>query len=89
MCPIDLCAAAEATAAADPKKAKPVEPSAINVMSGKRYEEEFEFETKRVAVRGAVVGLLCRLCQACGQRVRAWTRRWGTVCWVFCWAVGL
>lgn len=31
-----------------PQKPKAVDPTAINVMSGKRYEEEFEFETLRV-----------------------------------------
>ena len=33
------------------KPAKPVDPSAVNVMSGKKYEEEFDLETKRGLVR--------------------------------------
>ncbi|GLC39219.1 hypothetical protein PLESTM_000865200 [Pleodorina starrii] len=32
----------------DPTKPKPVAPTAVNVMSGKTYEEEFDLETKRV-----------------------------------------
>lgn len=44
-------AAADPNAApADPTKPKPAAPTAINVMSGKTYEEEFDLETKRVAV---------------------------------------
>jgi hypothetical protein len=33
---------------ADPTKPKTVAPTAVNVMSGKTYEEEFEFETQRM-----------------------------------------
>ncbi|EFJ49172.1 hypothetical protein VOLCADRAFT_104372 [Volvox carteri f. nagariensis] len=32
----------------DPTKPKPVAATAVNVMSGKTYEEEFDLETKRV-----------------------------------------
>ncbi|GFR48480.1 hypothetical protein Agub_g10376 [Astrephomene gubernaculifera] len=35
-------------APADPTKPKPIAPTAVNVMSGKTYEEEFDLETKRV-----------------------------------------
>ncbi|GFH24271.1 uncharacterized protein HaLaN_22034, partial [Haematococcus lacustris] len=31
----------------DPSAPKPVDPAAVNVMSGKKYEEEFEFEKLR------------------------------------------
>eukprot|EP00197_Chlamydomonas_leiostraca_P008801 CAMPEP_0202864208 /NCGR_PEP_ID=MMETSP1391-20130828/4542_1 /ASSEMBLY_ACC=CAM_ASM_000867 /TAXON_ID=1034604 /ORGANISM="Chlamydomonas leiostraca, Strain SAG 11-49" /LENGTH=131 /DNA_ID=CAMNT_0049543927 /DNA_START=36 /DNA_END=431 /DNA_ORIENTATION=+ len=34
---------------ADPNKPKPIAPTAVNVMSGKNYEQEFEFETQRMA----------------------------------------
>lgn len=44
----------EEPAAGQPgKPAKPVDPSAVNVMSGKKYEEEFDLETKR-ALEGKV-----------------------------------
>ncbi|GFH18902.1 uncharacterized protein HaLaN_15775, partial [Haematococcus lacustris] len=33
--------------AVDPSAPKPVDPAAVNVMSGKKYEEEFEFEKLR------------------------------------------
>ncbi|KXZ50951.1 hypothetical protein GPECTOR_14g197 [Gonium pectorale] len=32
----------------DPTKPKPIAATAVNVMSGKTYEEEFDLETKRV-----------------------------------------
>ncbi|KAG2437924.1 hypothetical protein HXX76_005540 [Chlamydomonas incerta] len=41
-------AVAADAAPADPTKPKPAVPTAINVMSGKNYEQEFDIEMKRV-----------------------------------------
>ena len=37
-------------AVVDPKTGKKIDPAAVNVMTGKAYEEEFEFEKLRRAV---------------------------------------
>ncbi|KAJ9514272.1 hypothetical protein QJQ45_012223 [Haematococcus lacustris] len=42
----------------DPSAPKPVDPAAVNVMSGKKYEEEFEVKQMVPAIEAAAGGLL-------------------------------
>lgn len=44
--------------ATNPNKPKPIAPTAVNVMSGKNYEQEFELETQRGCERRAQIQLM-------------------------------